>query len=180
MALRGKNRLRGRPAAKMELTRFVETGRAQGGVPIAVRREKARIFSGCDSRPDNWSLPPVAIGAAAEVTKPSKPSRQRAALGGSASRQAATRVNAVPAPKQPDVEADPVAIRGRPPSWRGEGTTPPRDATSSRIPPGYWRWHACTGRSDATREASAVGARDPQPTTREGQVGPFEVAERPV
>ena len=25
-----------------------------------------------------------------------------------------------------------------------------------------------------------MGARDRQPTTREGQVGPFEVAERPV
>jgi hypothetical protein len=50
------------------------------GVPIAVRRAKARISSGCESRPDNWSLHPVAIGAAVEVTKPSKPSRQRAAL----------------------------------------------------------------------------------------------------
>jgi hypothetical protein len=49
------------------------------GFYIAVRREKARIFRGCDSHPDNWSLHPVAIGAAAEVTKPSKPSRQRAA-----------------------------------------------------------------------------------------------------
>src|SRR4029079_18807946 len=48
------------------------------------------------------------------------------------------------------------------------------------VPPGYGRRHACIRRSDATREASAVGARDPQPTTREGQVGPFEVAERPV
>ena len=47
------------------------------------------------SRPDNRSLHPVAIGAAAEVTKPSKPSRQRVASGGSASRQAATEVNAV-------------------------------------------------------------------------------------
>jgi hypothetical protein len=55
-------------------------GITRDGVPIAVRREKARIFSGCKSRPDNWSLHPVAIGAAAEVTKPSKPSRQRAAL----------------------------------------------------------------------------------------------------
>ena len=100
-------------------------------------------------------------------------------FGGSASRQAATKVNAVQAPKQPDVEADPVAIRGRPPSWRQEGITP-HDATSSRVPPGYWRWHVCTRRPDATREASAVGARDSQPTTREGQVGPFEVAERPV
>src|SRR5580700_4664407 len=48
------------------------------------------------------------------------------------------------------------------------------------VPPGYWRRHVCTGRSDATREASAVGARDSQPTTREGQVGPFAVAERLV
>ena len=80
-----------------------------------MRRAKARISSGCDSRPDNWSLHPVAIGAVAEVTKPSKPSRQRTALGGSASRQAATSVNAMQAPKQPDVGADPVAIRGRPP-----------------------------------------------------------------
>src|SRR5262249_46343311 len=48
------------------------------------------------------------------------------------------------------------------------------------VPPGYGRRHAGTRRSDATREASAVGARDPQPTTREGQVGPSEVAERPV
>ena len=48
------------------------------------------------------------------------------------------------------------------------------------VPPGYGRWHASTRRSDATRETSAVEARDPQPATREGQVGPFEVAERPV
>src|SRR4051794_41893027 len=51
-----------------------------GGVPIAVRRAKARIFSGCKPRPDNWSLHPVAIGAAVEATKPSEPSRPRAAL----------------------------------------------------------------------------------------------------
>jgi hypothetical protein len=31
--------------------------------------KKARIVSGCDSRSDNWSLPPVAIEAAAQVTK---------------------------------------------------------------------------------------------------------------
>src|SRR4051812_24266064 len=48
------------------------------------------------------------------------------------------------------------------------------------VPPGYGRRHACTRRSDATRETSAVGARDPQPTTREGQVGPCQGAERPV
>src|SRR6478752_322205 len=60
------------------------------GHNVAVRRGKARIFSGCKSRPDNWSLHPVAIGAAVEATKPSKPSRSWAASGGSASRQAAS------------------------------------------------------------------------------------------
>jgi hypothetical protein len=45
------------------------------------------------------SLQPVAIGAAVEVTKLSKPSMQRAASGGSASRQAVTRVNAEQASK---------------------------------------------------------------------------------
>ena len=52
-------------------------------------------------------------------------------LGGSASRQAATKENAVHAPKQSDVEADPVAIRGRPPFWETEGITP-HDATRSQ------------------------------------------------
>ena len=56
-------------------------------------------------------------------------------LGGSASRQAATQVNAVQAPKQPDVGADPVAIRGRPPSRETEEITP-HDATRSRGPTG--------------------------------------------
>jgi hypothetical protein len=100
-------------------------------------------------------------------------------FGGSASRQAATTVNAVQAPKQPDVEADPVAIRGRPPSWETEGVTP-HDATRSQGSTGVLAVACLQRRSDATREASAVRARDPQPTTREGQVGPPEVAERPV
>ena len=45
------------------------------------------------------SLQPVAIGAAAEVTKPSEPSRQTGRSGGAASRQAVTRVNAEQASK---------------------------------------------------------------------------------
>src|SRR5262245_49778760 len=129
------------------------------GACVAVRRAKARISSGCDSRPDNWSLHPVAIGAAVEVTKPSKPSRQRVASGGSASRQAATEVNAVQAPKQPDVGADPVAIRGRPSSRETEGL-PLTTRHAPGVPPGYWRRHACTGRSDATREAPSGESRE--------------------
>src|SRR5262249_43837976 len=49
-------------------------------------------------------------------------------LGGSASRQAATRVNAEQAPKQGDVGADPVATRGRPQSLGTGGGNPSRRA----------------------------------------------------
>jgi hypothetical protein len=52
-----------------------------------------------------------------EVTKPSKPSMERAALGGSASKQAVTKVNAEQAPKQQIVDADPAIFRVRPPRW---------------------------------------------------------------
>jgi hypothetical protein len=47
---------------------------------FCVRREKARIFSGCNSRPATQSLQPEAIGAAVEVTKPPKPSMERVAM----------------------------------------------------------------------------------------------------
>jgi len=36
---------------------------------LFVRRDKALIVSGCDSRPATGSLQPVAIGAVTEVTK---------------------------------------------------------------------------------------------------------------
>src|SRR3954470_10430529 len=55
-----------------------QTGRLN--VVFCVRRDKARIFSGCKSRPATQSLQPVAIGAAVEVTKPQEPSMQRVAL----------------------------------------------------------------------------------------------------
>jgi hypothetical protein len=43
-----------------------------------VRREKARVFRGCNPHPATGSLRPEAIGAAVEVTKPPEPSMQRA------------------------------------------------------------------------------------------------------
>lgn len=46
---------------------------------MTVRREKARIFSGCKSRPGTGSLHPVAPGAVVEVTKRLKPAGQRVA-----------------------------------------------------------------------------------------------------
>ena len=88
-------------------------------------------------------------------------------------------MNAVQAPKQPDVEADPVAIRGRPPSWETGGDNPSRCDTlqgSTGV-----LAVACLHKETRRNTGSlGGGVRDPQPTTREGQVGPFEVAERPV
>ena len=105
------------------------------GVRVAVRREKARIFSGCDSRPDNWSLHPVAIGAAAEVTKPSKPSRQRAAL--AVRRAGRPQRECTPCKPRNNPMWEPTRLlygEGRRP-WGQEGITP-HDATSSRGPTG--------------------------------------------
>jgi len=48
------------------------------------------------------------------------------------------------------------------------------------VPPGYWRWHAWKRNRQATREASAVRARDPQRELGDEQARPCEVAERPV
>jgi hypothetical protein len=40
---------------------------------FSVRREKALVHSGRQTRPGTGSLHPVTIGAAVEVTKPSEP-----------------------------------------------------------------------------------------------------------
>ncbi|HWI69428.1 MAG TPA: hypothetical protein VNS88_13825, partial [Nitrospiraceae bacterium] len=40
---------------------------------LSVRREKALVHSGRQTRPGTGSLHPVTIGAAVEVTKPSEP-----------------------------------------------------------------------------------------------------------
>ena len=71
------------------------------GVRPSVRREKVLVSSGCNSHPATGSLQPVAIGAAAEVTKPSEPSRQMRRLGDAASRQAVTQVNVEQSSKRP-------------------------------------------------------------------------------
>src|SRR6516165_5620504 len=47
------------------------------------------------------------------------------------------------------------------------------------VPPEYWRWHACTGRTNATRETPDDGCLTP-PDAREGQVGSPGESERPV
>jgi len=47
---------------------------------LYVRREKALVHSGWESRPGAGSFRPVTIEAAVEVTKPLKPSVQRVAM----------------------------------------------------------------------------------------------------
>jgi hypothetical protein len=64
--------------------------------------------------------------------------------------------------------------------WRQEGTTP-HDATRSRGSTGVMAV-ACLHR-EIRRNTGSLGGEGrvtPQPTTREGQVGPSEVAERLV
>src|SRR3954453_12256287 len=80
-----------------------------------VRRDKARVFRGCNPRPATGSLRPEAIGAAVGGTRPPEPSMQRAVqrprerAGRNASERRA-------GPESSDVGADPPYFRGRPTS----------------------------------------------------------------
>ena len=62
----------------------------------------------------------------------------------------------------------------------GELGVTPREATRTSGPTGVLATACLQRRSDATREAPAVEARDLQPDAREGQAGPPGVADRPV
>src|ERR1700675_4983638 len=80
--------------------------------------------------------------------------------------------------------ADPPRERGTPGFWMALGTcaeTWRRTSNTSAVS-AAGVIDASTLAQDfyATRETPAVRARDPQRTTREGQVGPFGVAERLV
>ncbi len=69
----------------------------------------------------------------------------------------------------------PVSFRGRPPSDGEEAASAPiRSRRGSGV-----GMHVI-GKSIATREAPSVRVRDAQPDSREGQAGPYGVAERPV
>ena len=135
---------------------------------------KALVLSGCESRPATGSLRPEAIGAAAEATKPSKPSVERVPWG--------PRKPAGPSASERragletfNAGADPPAPRGRPMPRGGERATEPA-------------W-SCRGRGGGMPERGnrrqhgkpvAVAARDGQPAAREGRAGPRRAAERPV
>jgi predicted site-specific integrase-resolvase len=112
---------------EVEIRYVLPTSPQSEHVRFCVRREKARIFSGCNSRPATQSLQPVAIGAAVEVTKPPKPSMQRVASGDPASRQAVTRVNAEQASKRATWEPTRHKIGEGRRHWGTGGHTPRSD-----------------------------------------------------
>ena len=98
---------------------------------------------------------------------PSYPAwRQRAALGGLASRQAETRSERRAGLETGNVGADPPLIRGRPMAVREAS-----DRRTGSFPPGYWRRHVCKMDDVATREALSVVCTH-QPEIREDQSGP--------
>jgi hypothetical protein len=140
---------------------------------LYVRRERWRFFSGCNSHPATESLQPVAIGAAVEVTKPSKPSRKRVARrrGELAGRNVSERragLENLDCGSRPIRHLGKAAVVGdRATGWN----RPSHERIAPTVPPGYWRQHANTRRANATREAPAMAARDRQPDAREGQAG---------
>jgi hypothetical protein len=148
--------------------------RIAGGKGVRVRREKVRIFSGSQSRPAFGSLQPVAIGAAAEVTKPPEPSIQRAVL---RPREQVDR-NASELPMRPRNSrrgSRPIPDMGKDDVAGEQGTgwnTPAHGRSDPAIPPGYRRQHACAGDPSQNGKPCAVRSRDPQPDAREEQAGP--------
>jgi RNA-directed DNA polymerase len=109
-----------------------------------------------------------------EVTKPPKPPVERAALGGSASRQVVTCVNAEQAPKQTDAGADPAHLRGKPLSLvSGERHDP-----FQRSRRGKGDGMPAQGERRNTGDPS--GGCVTQPEAREGQAGPSGESERSI
>jgi hypothetical protein len=104
------------------------------GIPLAriIQCAVQRRSSSVGATPTRQlSLRPVAIGAAAEVTKLPKPSMERVASGDSASRQAVTCVNAEQASKR--VMREPTCLNNREGRRRGQ---PGSEPIPSAVPPG--------------------------------------------
>ena len=106
------------------------------------------------------SLQPVAIGADDGGNDIVRSTPRRAALGGSATMRAATRVNAEQASKR----------LMRKPTRLGSGEGCQRSGSERRehrpAPPGYWRRHAWKRGTDATREALPVAWHAPTDSPR--------------
>ena len=139
---------------------------------FGVRRDKAALSSGCKPHPAN-SLPPEATGAVMEVTKWLKPSDSVSRIGGSASVQAATQVNAVQTSKRTMWGPTLPSYRGRLIRLGERAKKTPNRRTGVVAA-------ACTQGKRAQHGKPHCVARDGQPYAREGQAGRVGVAERLV
>jgi len=149
-------------------------GDGSGRVPL-VRREKAAIFSGCNSHPAK--VAPAGSnqsGSGGNDTAEAFDGKGRfGRLREQAGRNASERRAGL---ETGNVGADPAKGWGRPPSqvfFRGATRFPPV------VPPGYRRRHVCPGRSSATRETPGGGCVT-QPDAREGQAGPRGESQRSI
>ena len=138
-----------------------------------MRREKALVHSGGESRPGNWFAPPGSNRSSGGGNEATEAFGERVALGDSASMQAVTKVNAEQAPK--------IITQELTRRKYGEGRSR-WESTSERSQ------RSCRGIGDGMqtqgiRRNTGSPSGDPvvgQPVARESQAGPFGVAERLV
>ena len=120
-----------------------------------MRRGKARIFSGCKSRPATLVVPAGSNRSGGGGNETAGAFDAKGRSGDSASRQAVTRVNAEQAPK--GLMWEPTRREngeGRRHWWIGGD---PREATLTSDPTGVVAMACLQRRSDATREAPNGG-----------------------
>ena len=139
--------------------------------------------SGCKSRPANSVAPAGSYRSGGGGNEAVGAFETNVPLGGAASRQAVTRVNAEQASKDLNVGADPPFNRGRPPSLANRetgGIGRPMSDLTQRSHRGNGNGMSTHGRHLQHGKPLSAEARDLQPDAREGQAGLGGVADRPV
>jgi len=139
--------------------------------------------SGCKSHPANSIAPAGSYRSGGGGNEAVGAFETHAPLGGAASRQAVTRVNAEQASKGSDVGADPLTGWGRPSSLANRetgGIGRPMSDPTQRSHRGNGNGMSTHGRRLQHGKPLSVEARDLQPDAREGQAGPTGAADRPA
>ena len=148
-----------------------------------MRRERWCFPSGCKSHPANSVAPAGSYRSVGRGNKAVEAFETDAPLGGAASRQAVTRVNAEQASKGDDVGADPLTGWGRPSLLANRetgGIGRPTSDLTQRSHRGNGNGMSIQGKTPQHGKPLLVEARDLQPDAREGQAGLGGVADRPV
>jgi hypothetical protein len=139
--------------------------------------------SGCKSYPANSVAPAGSYRSGGGGNKAVGAFETNAPLGGAASRQAVTRVNAEQASKGSDVGADPLTGWGRPSSLANRetgGIGRPTSDLTQRSHRGNGNGMSTQGKHTQHGKPLMAEARDLQPAAREGQAGPGGVTDRPA